>query len=225
MKTTNATDLFIKGLKIEQATSSTYLGITLDENLKWSNHIDFVYRKIIRFTGIFYKMRYLMPFPCLKNLYFALVYPHILYGVELYANTYKSYLQKLSILNNKLLRIMQKVSIYTPVLQLYTVFNTLPIDRLFKRQLLLFMRKYLHFKDLIPPAYLNYFTLNHQVHDYDTRSRADLHLCRFNTNVGKKCLNFKASMLWNLLPTELKLKSSDAFFNTAIYNYLILTNE
>ena len=140
MKTTNATDLFIKGLKIEQATSSTYLGITLDENLKWSNHIDFVYRKIIRFTGIFYKMRYLMPFPCLKNLYFALVYPHILYGVELYANTYKSYLQKLSILNNKLLRIMQKVSIYTPVLQLYTVFNTLPIDRLFKRQLLLFMR-------------------------------------------------------------------------------------
>ena len=117
-----------------------------------------------------------MPFPCLKNLYFALVYPHLLYGVELYANTYKKHLQKLSTLNNKLLRIMQKASIYTPVLKLYTVFNTLPIDSLFKRQLLLFMRKYMHFKDLIPPAYLNYFTLNLQVHDHDTVSYTHLTL-------------------------------------------------
>ena len=83
MKTRNTIDLFINGLKIDQSSSSTYLGITLDEDLKWINHIDHVYRKVIRFTGIFYKMRYIMPFTCLKNLYFALVYPHRLYYTEL----------------------------------------------------------------------------------------------------------------------------------------------
>ena len=83
----------------------------------------------------------------------------------------------------------------------------------------------MHFKDLIPPAYLNYFSLNLQVHDHDTRSRADLHLCRFKTNVGKKCLNFQASLLWNTLPAELKIKSSEVFFNTEIYKYLLTTNE
>jgi len=166
-----------------------------------------------------------MPFTCLKNLYFALVYPHILYGVELYANTYKSYLQKLNILNNKLLRIMQKVSIYTPVLQLYITFNTLPIERLFKRQLLLFVRKCLHFKDLIPSIYLNYFTHNLQLHNHNTRTRNDLHLCRFNTNFGKRRLHFNACMLWNLLPIDLKIKSLDVFFYNSIYKYLISINE
>ena len=40
MKTLNGIDLFINGLKIEQSTSSTYLGITVDDDLKWTSHIN-----------------------------------------------------------------------------------------------------------------------------------------------------------------------------------------
>ena len=38
----------------------------------------------------------------------AFVHPCILYGLEVYGNTFPSYLDKLTILNNKLLRILQK---------------------------------------------------------------------------------------------------------------------
>ena len=44
---------------------------------------------------------------CLKTLYFAFVYPHLLHGIEVYANTGITHLTKLITLNNKILRILQ----------------------------------------------------------------------------------------------------------------------
>ena len=36
---------------------STYLGIYFDDELNWQTHIDHIYNKIIKFTGILYKLR------------------------------------------------------------------------------------------------------------------------------------------------------------------------
>ena len=47
-----------------------------------------------------------MPFAVLKQIYNTLVYSHLLYGLELYANTYSKYIEPLEILNNEILRIM-----------------------------------------------------------------------------------------------------------------------
>ena len=46
-------------------------------------------------------LQYKVPSKCLRNIYYAFVYPHLLYGIELYANTYYSYLDRLVKLNNK----------------------------------------------------------------------------------------------------------------------------
>ena len=68
-------------------------------------------------------------------LYFALIYPRILYGIEVHANTYLTYLHDLSILNNRLLRIIQHKSKRTNTIELYVAFNTLSIDKSFRFQL------------------------------------------------------------------------------------------
>ena len=52
-------------------------------------------------------MRSILPITSCKQLYFALVHPHIVYGVELYANTNDSYIDPLVKMNNKILRILQ----------------------------------------------------------------------------------------------------------------------
>ena len=46
-----------------------------------------------------------------KMVYFAFVRSHLIYGVEIYGNTYKKHLSKLMILNNKILRLLQKAPI------------------------------------------------------------------------------------------------------------------
>jgi hypothetical protein len=60
----------------------------IDDELKWTVHIDHVCKSIIKSTNIFYKLRTFVPVRTYyRTLYYAFVYPHLLYGVELYANT------------------------------------------------------------------------------------------------------------------------------------------
>jgi len=53
-------------------------------------------------VGIFYKLGKKLPHCILKQIYFAFVHPHILYGIELCANTASVHLNELVLLNNKL---------------------------------------------------------------------------------------------------------------------------
>ncbi len=66
-------DISLDLLPINQVRSCTYLGMEIDDEIKWKNHINKVIKKIIRFVGIFYKIRNKIPAGIRKQLYFALV--------------------------------------------------------------------------------------------------------------------------------------------------------
>ena len=178
-------------------SSCKYLGVLIDENLTWKEHIDYIYKKLVKFSAIFYKVRYLLPLACLKNLYFAFIYPHILFGVEVYANTYKSYLHKLSKLNNKLLRILLNKKLETPVPDLYRMLNVLPISDLHELQLLSLVHKCLFHQETLPEIFHDYFTGKHNIHNYNKRRLANLFVIRTNCNIGQRSSIVKGIALWN----------------------------
>ena len=68
---------------------TTFLGITIDECLTWSEHITQVAKKITRASGIIAKIRYFLYRNALKLVYYALVYPYLTWG-----NTYKKHESK-----------------------------------------------------------------------------------------------------------------------------------
>jgi len=104
----------------------------IDDKLKWKIHVDYIYSKLAKFVGIFYKLSHKLPLDCLKMLYFSFVHLHI-YGVEIYANTYTSYLDKLLKLNNKLFRILQQKDTIVAILNcITTIFYLLPNFIVFK---------------------------------------------------------------------------------------------
>jgi len=112
---------------VTKVSSCRYLGLQIDEDLNWKTHIEYIYNKLIRFVGILYKMRNKKPSRILKSIYFAFVHPHLLYGIEVYANTGSTHLNKLETLNNKLLRILQNKPYNYPTRDLYVEYNTLSI--------------------------------------------------------------------------------------------------
>ena len=75
-------------------------------------------KKIIKFTSIFYKLRENLRTVVKKMLYFVFIHSQMAYGIEVYGNTFSSYLNKLIILNDKILRILQNAPKETHVADL-----------------------------------------------------------------------------------------------------------
>jgi len=98
---------YFGGQELVKTERVKYLGLLIDEKLKWTDHIEHVYNKIIKHIGMFYKIRNKLPFDILKQLYFAFVHSKINYAIELYLNTCDFYVDKICKLNNKILRILQ----------------------------------------------------------------------------------------------------------------------
>ena len=200
--------LTLNGIQIKKVTSCRYLGVIIDNKLSWAEHIKHVYNKLVRYTSIFYKLRNILPNKVLHDVYFALVHSHLMYAIEIYANTCPSHLDRLCILNNKLLRILQFKPRKSPVIGLYADFNTLPLPELHKQQLLLFTFKVMRQPYTLPSVFKNYFNINSNVHTYATRSRKNIHMNRQSTTYGQRCLKYKGACLWNNLPEYIKNQAS-----------------
>src|SRR3989442_15774278 len=72
--------IFINGNKINRVKSCKYLGLLIDENLNWADHINYLKTKVTQITGILYKSRDLLSFAHKKSIYYSLTIPYQLQG-------------------------------------------------------------------------------------------------------------------------------------------------
>jgi len=78
---------------LQKVDNCHYLGVIIDNGLKWTLHIQQLYCNLIKFISIFYKLRSKLPELILKQLYFAFVHSRFMFGIELYANPCSTYLE------------------------------------------------------------------------------------------------------------------------------------
>jgi hypothetical protein len=83
-----------------------YLGVIIDTNLRWKEHVNYLNKKIKRSIGLLSKIRYYVDLGCLTKLYHTLIYPFLIYGVVAWGNTYQTIINPLFILQKKAVRIM-----------------------------------------------------------------------------------------------------------------------
>ena len=56
--------------------------------------------------GIMYRLRPFLPLNVLKNVYYSLVYSHIVYAIEVWGSAVKTEMDKILILQKKAMRLM-----------------------------------------------------------------------------------------------------------------------
>ena len=64
---------------VEFKDSGKFLGVILDSALKFDKHISSVYKKISKTIGLLYKIRPYVNMTTMINLYYALIYPYLIY--------------------------------------------------------------------------------------------------------------------------------------------------
>ena len=94
--------------KIQREKYVKFLGVLLDENLSWKYHSNELSKKLSRTIGIFYRIRHFVPFEILTLLYYSFSHLFLSYGIAVWGFMYKSYFQKLFVLQKKI----TKCSIY-----------------------------------------------------------------------------------------------------------------
>lgn len=82
---------------IQQVKFTRFLGITIDENLNFRQHIDHICTKLSKITGILYRIRHNLTTHAMICIYYTLFYPHLFYCVPIWACTWPSFPNKLEI--------------------------------------------------------------------------------------------------------------------------------
>ena len=96
----------VNSIEIKQVTSIRYLGIHIDGNLNWKEHVQYVSTKIKRNIGMLSKISNYVTPKVLTQLYNSLIYPYLTYGIIIWGNTYKSTLYPIVTLQKKAVRII-----------------------------------------------------------------------------------------------------------------------
>ena len=81
--------IVIRQDKISLTRSTKFLGIIIDDKLKWTEHIAYVKNTIFKSSGILSKARNYIDKKTLKQLYYSFVYPYLIYGIEIWGKCLK----------------------------------------------------------------------------------------------------------------------------------------
>jgi len=147
--------------------SIKYLGIFIDSHLNWKSHVNFIAKKIKRSIGILSKIRYFTNLNILINLYYTLIYPFLIYGLNVWGSSYPTSQKPLHILQKKAMRIItfSKFDAHsTPIFKYLTIIK---LPDLYVLNITMSMHKFHHKK--LPSAFNHYFTTVNEIHAYNTR--------------------------------------------------------
>ena len=87
--------LKIDETEIKREHSLKFLGVLIDENLTWKNHIEILENKIAKNIGVLFKASKLLNTRCLKDIYFALIHSYINYANITWGSSFKTGLKKI----------------------------------------------------------------------------------------------------------------------------------
>ena len=144
----------------------------MDRDLAWTNHAHLVVNKLAKAAGVLSKIRHYVDKKMMVQLYYSFVYPYLKYGVVAWGNINKKLTNKVQVLQNKILRVINFKSLKdrTKMCTLYKSMHILQFKDIFELEIAKFM--YAYHNDKLPNNFDGIFNPVQNQHNYGTRSIA-----------------------------------------------------
>ena len=184
-----------------------------------------------------YKLRPFVNLQIMKNIYHALFYSHVIYGIQVWGNACDTHLNTIQILQNRVVRLITYNDDF-PLIPgplpasnpLFFKLELLKIKDIFILMYSMFIYKCLNTSLL--PIFDGWFKYSSSVHEYKTRSNYNINTEVFTNNLfiptaktsnyGLKMLKVNGPKIWNTIPNDIRASISFITFKKLIKNHLLL---
>jgi hypothetical protein len=203
-------NIILDNTSLDRVDNTKFLGVLIDENLTWKCHIDCMSKTLSRNIGIMNKLKHFVPDRILHSLYCTFIMPYLNYGILIWGNTCKIYLDKLIKLQKWAIRTISNSHFRSHTQPIFARYNILKFEDMYSLELGVFMYKF-SINDL-PHTFDYYFTKRSEIHDYQTRHKNDLNLTRNKKVFSDHSVRTAGPILWNTLKTSIKNSKSKKQF-------------
>ena len=210
-------------LKLKVATLAKFLGLWIDENLNWKEHVRRLLLKINSKKAMLCKGKNLLTTHAKKILYFAQIQSNLTYGLLIWGNMISSAdKHKLEALQNKCVKLIDQNKTTT---EIYNTYKILMLTELVELEN--YKTWYKHHNNLLPTKFSKIMSEDHKggkllkSHTYSTRRKNELNLpLATHTNYYSSFLVTGLSE-YTSLPIDLKKEVKFHRFVSKCKQYLI----
>ena len=212
-------ELTMGGHIIERTKSYKYLGLLVDENFSWSEHIIDLCTKLSQVAGVIFKIRSLLNKQAMMLIYHGLVGSKLRYGLICWATADKFLLNKVNVAHNTIITYLTFAKRCSRLWPLYCQIKVLPLDILIDIEYGKTMYKFL--KGILPSVFDTYFAK--PSHPYRTRfsSQNNLAVLRIESALDKSRLRYIGPKIWLNIQPNIREASSLKVFINSYRNHLI----
>ena len=205
--------------EIDRSEFVKFLGVFLDQNLKFDRHVTHLSQRLSKSVGILNKLKFFIPNIAMINLYYALIQPYIEYAVESWYGC-SSYLRnKIFVLQKKSVRCIHNLKYNDHTSSYFSSSKIFNINQLYEYRVLIYFHRVIHENfDNNLFAHLRTHTDNH---DFPTRSSHNLVIPAHRCSKYEKSFLYTGIKLWNKLPLELRQIVSSGIFRSRVRSLLL----
>ena len=209
----------INGLRVEFVKCTQFLGVVLDERITWSDQINKIKSKVSKGLGILCKARKVVDTTTLLTLYNSLIYPHLIYCVEVWGKAADIYISSLHKLQKKIVRVIKSASFRSESKPLFKELKILPVPELYRYGVLLFMFRFV--KGSLPDIFSDLFKRNSEIVGRRTRQFYNLYIPKCRTTMYKNTIKYQGVQEWNAIQGIIDHFCSYYHFKTTVKIFLL----
>jgi hypothetical protein len=201
-------------IPVEIVNHQKYLGLIIDDRMKWNDHIHYVCDRLRAILAKFVIIKNKIPYSTLLQLYKVLGETIINYGISSYGRTFKSHLDHIYKLQLRILKSIVpkkiKIKFKDDECELFRHCDILPVHEQVKL-------------NLLTENYFNKKFQTYKEYTIQTRSASKmlLNIPRHNNHYGKQLLQHQVPTLINHLPMTIKQKISEINIKNTLKKYYL----
>jgi len=204
--------------RINDTECHKLLGLQIDKNLDWKEHVNYVIKKVNSRLSLLRRIKCFLPQFARMLFYNSMIQPILDYGLTIYCTCSKEDLKRVHKLQKRagrtILDIRKTRDIST--IDLFKKLEWIPINERAKLLTATMMFKCQH---NMAPKYLSCKFNNHNSRKTRLSSKGQLTIPLYKTNNGQRTFKFRATKIWNELPIETKSSKTIELFKKHFINF------